>query len=560
MDTNRGGTKRVPAVGDDAEAALFNGLFRETRDGILVADTTGTILRVNPAACERLGVTEDAIEGKITVFDLVAPEDEPRTRALFGEALAGTSPRDILTIQGSDGARYLVESRKTRVDTAQGPLVVIVTRDVTERERERARLNAIVDAHRALARARSAKQAAEEILRTFRPQFPWSLAAVFVEDAGTRRLRLLACIGHDSEKVTVLEEDLDDPRHESFLIGRAYANPGTLQTAHLKEARIPAPLEAELAEKGLRVGLATTLHTMEGSPFGVIFTGFTQDLPQETGILNPSSELADWMRVVSEEVSAALDRGRKREILESTLEHQRRLTAEISAFAYRASHDLSEPLRGISTLATYAREEIDRGDLHAARDVLARIAEGSERLKTLIASYLEMSRVRATERPKAVWRLVDALRNASDELTVCLREHNGRLLIENPMPEVAASRGAVHAALVHLVTTAIHTSDQPSPLVCVTARERTDGWVEVSVRSDGHGFPIRDLSRLFDVFNVSRSEGHEAIDDATLAGLAIARHAVEAEGGRLWAEEAPDGGTDFRFTLPAAHRHVDFAT
>jgi two-component system sensor histidine kinase KdpD len=70
--------------------------------------------------------------------------------------------------------------------------------------------------------------------------------------------------------------------------------------------------------------------------------------------------------------------------------------------------------------------------------------------------------------------------------------------------------------------------------------------VRVEVADRGPGMPTEELHKVFDPFyriKGSRTSG-------TGLGLAVARGLVEAHGGRIWAENRPDGGAKFVFTLP----------
>ena len=74
--------------------------------------------------------------------------------------------------------------------------------------------------------------------------------------------------------------------------------------------------------------------------------------------------------------------------------------------------------------------------------------------------------------------------------------------------------------------------------------------IVVEVADTGEGIAPEDLPHVFDHFYRGEKSRSRATGGAGL-GLAISRGIVEAHGGRIWIERAPEGGTRVRFTLPA---------
>jgi signal transduction histidine kinase len=79
----------------------------------------------------------------------------------------------------------------------------------------------------------------------------------------------------------------------------------------------------------------------------------------------------------------------------------------------------------------------------------------------------------------------------------------------------------------------------------VSARQTDPTTVEVRVSDHGPGIPVESLTRLFEPFFTTKAKGMGM-------GLAVSKTIIEAHKGKLWAENQPEGGACFCFTLPLA--------
>jgi two-component system sensor kinase FixL len=77
-----------------------------------------------------------------------------------------------------------------------------------------------------------------------------------------------------------------------------------------------------------------------------------------------------------------------------------------------------------------------------------------------------------------------------------------------------------------------------------SARTLDGGTLECAVADHGHGIAPHQAERIFQPFVTTKKQGLGL-------GLAICRSIIEAQGGRLWAENAPERGAIFRFTAKA---------
>ncbi len=115
------------------------------------------------------------------------------------------------------------------------------------------------------------------------------------------------------------------------------------------------------------------------------------------------------------------------------------------------------------------------------------------------------------------------------------------------MPEARADPRALDRVLSNLVDNAVKYVPEGGWIRLAARTE--DGRLRVSVSDSGPGIEPRHLPRLFERFyRVDAGRSREV--GGTGLGLSIVKNLVEAMGGRIWVESAPNRGTTFTFTLP----------
>ncbi|RDI74732.1 Signal transduction histidine kinase [Gaiella occulta] len=210
-----------------------------------------------------------------------------------------------------------------------------------------------------------------------------------------------------------------------------------------------------------------------------------------------------------------------------------------------ASHDLRTPLANMQAML----EALEDG-LAEPADYLPALGEQVQALAQLVDDLFELARIDAGA-------LTLELQEGSlaGVVASCLRgvEAEARLRQVNLASEVDASATAcfapdkVERVLLNLLVNALrHTPSDGSVAVSVQPLEDV---VRVTVEDTGDGLEDDAQQRMFDRFwRSDRARSHRGAG----LGLAIARGLVEAQGGRIWAENRPGGGARVCFTLPAA--------
>lgn len=227
--------------------------------------------------------------------------------------------------------------------------------------------------------------------------------------------------------------------------------------------------------------------------------------------------------------------------LAETEQRRRRLVGDVA-------HELRTPLANIRSVM----EGLVDGVLDPEPATFHQVAREVTQLQRLVQDLEALSRAEAgqllLERepldPAAF--IEDAVARLRPQYVE--KEVGLNLQIAGPLPVLSADKWRMTQVMMNLLGNALQYTPAGGQ-VTVTA-QREQGQLLVRVADTGVGLAPEHLPRVFERFyrvdkSRSRAGGGSGI------GLTIARHLVEAHGGRIWAESAgPGEGSVFAFTLP----------
>jgi heavy metal sensor kinase len=248
---------------------------------------------------------------------------------------------------------------------------------------------------------------------------------------------------------------------------------------------------------------------------------------------NPTDELGRLTGVINDML----------ERLESSFTQMRRFTSDVS-------HELRTPLTAIRSVGEVALRSSHTAD--ELRGVVGSMLEESDRLAILVDRLLMLSRAELGHAKLSIEPL--DLRELAEQvvahLSVLAEEKGQALQLEPGAPVRCQGDPAVlRQALVNLVDNAIKYTPPGGHIRLRAAAGPREAVLEIA--DSGPGIEPATAAHVFDRFYRGRSDAERASDTGVGLGLAIAKWAVEVNGGRLTVESRPGHGSTFRLSLSA---------
>lgn len=214
------------------------------------------------------------------------------------------------------------------------------------------------------------------------------------------------------------------------------------------------------------------------------------------------------------------------------------------------SHELRTPMHGILSFSNMGIKKIDSASQEKLLRYFSGINMSGERLLILLNDLLDLSKI---ESGKMEFTMTQG--NISDVYVSCYGEQEQRMkdvgiqveLIEPEYPVTGLfDVFRIKQVITNLISNVIKFSPRGSIAI---AKISTNDKQELcfSLKDRGVGIPEEELSSVFNAFIQSSKTKTGA--GGTGLGLAICKEIIEGHGGKIWAENNPEGGAVFKFVF-----------
>jgi PAS domain S-box-containing protein len=233
---------------------------------------------------------------------------------------------------------------------------------------------------------------------------------------------------------------------------------------------------------------------------------------------------------------------------------------ELDDFAYIASHDLREPLRGISNYATFLMEDYsDKIDAEGKNklETLKRLCKREEDLIQSLLTYSQVGRTDLVYTPVDLNGLIDEVKETIES---SFPDQTIQIVVSSRLPTIQCDAIRVGEVFFNLISNAIKYNEKPEKQIEIGYLQNDTGkWNLPESRSEKIIFPVyyvrdngigiheKHRDKIFMIFK--RLHGRDKFGGGTGAGLTIVKKIIERHGGMIWLDSEVGKGTTFYFTL-----------
>lgn len=235
--------------------------------------------------------------------------------------------------------------------------------------------------------------------------------------------------------------------------------------------------------------------------------------------------------------------------------------AELTSFTYIASHDLQEPLRKIQTFCDLILNNSNEQLPDKTLDYLQRVMKATKRMKNLISSLLNYSRMNTRGMEFELADLNSILDEACNNIHEQIEESQ-TIIQREQLPVIPCVPLQINQLFTNLIMNSIkYRKEGIAPVIQISSRwvqpgeiKTSDillnetGYWKISISDNGIGFEQKYADKIFELFQ----RLHSRVEyEGTGIGLSICKKVVQNHKGFIRATGKPGMGASFEIYLPA---------
>jgi signal transduction histidine kinase len=259
---------------------------------------------------------------------------------------------------------------------------------------------------------------------------------------------------------------------------------------------------------------------------------------------NYGLQLEETVKTRTAALERALEETQKSKILAEEANNAK------SVFLANMSHELRTPMHGILGFSKLGLTRLTSTDAEKLGSYFRQIHSSGNNLLALLNNLLDLSKLEAGMMVYDYCRisLVNLVNSVIDELKVLAEEKQIAIQFNPPKDEdeIKADMTRLSQVVRNLLSNALRYSNEGEKITVEIKAEDTD--FVVSVRDYGVGIPEDETETIFDKFIQSSKTKNKS--GGTGLGLSISQQIIKDHHGRIWAENNPDKGATFYFSIP----------
>lgn len=484
---------------------IYEHIFRYSPDGIVICDSSGKILKINPAVGLIFGYTDDELIGKkINLF--IPPELRANHDSYFRNYQVNPSSRNMSQDMALPGIRkdgtsiFLGISISILPAKDQNNLYLAIVRDTTQFKLKSQELEKnTIQLQEALQLSKIGNWEYDLI----KDQLTWSreVFEIFELDPNNffPSLENFYNLVFEEDKEYLIKSFSDSVFNQiPYNIVHRYLTP----TNHLKFLR----------ERG------KNFYNSEGIVIKTV--GTVQDV----------TEVQKQKVLLNEYISKIEKKNR-----------------ELEEFTYIASHDLQEPISNIKGIIALLKTEIKSKD-YCEKDIdqyIDLILEASKKVSNLIKGLMETNRL-GQESQIAELDCNQLVNKAISNLANQINTKNATIIISNILPNIIGLEYETTLLFENLISNGLKFSkENVSPILKISSHNQGPILLFM-VEDNGIGIDPKYKDKLFKMFRRLHTQSEF---EGTGIGLVQCKKIVEQHNGEIWFESEPNKGTVFYFTL-----------